>query len=89
MAPKTKKIIPNPELQKAMRGWAPVFGNSQDRTIVAKLELLQKKLQSVDNEILRGLKKDVGHRAFTSKMKEISGMERSLIAEITSRKQDF
>lgn len=90
MAKKTgKKIIPSAELQKTLKGFTPVFANMQDLTIVRRLELLQKKLQGVDNEVLRGITKQNTPRAFTTKMKEILLLERSLIVEITSRNQDF
>lgn len=86
---KTKTIIQNPELTKALKGFTPVFANQQDLNIVKRLELLTKKLQGVDNEVLRGLKKGSTPRAFTSRMKEVDILERSLITEITSRNQDF
>lgn len=90
MAKKTGKvIIQNPALTAVLRGFTPVFANNQDLTIVKRLELLNKKLQGVDNEVLRGLKGGSTPRAFTSRMKEIDILERSLIAEITSRNQDF
>lgn len=89
MANRKKIIIQNPELTKALKGFTPVFGNNQDLSIVKRLELINKKLQGVDNEILRGLKKESTPRAFTSRMKEIQGMEQSLIREITSRNSDF
>lgn len=90
MAKMTRKIIiQNPELIKALKGYSPVFGDYKDRVIVNNINLLTRKLNGVDNEILRGVKKDASPRAITAKMREITILERSLITEITNRKADF
>jgi len=85
MAVKTKKhkIIPNPELQQATKGFVPVFGSDGDLSIVDRLFDLQKKLGTVDNTVLRGGKN------LTKKMKDILFLENNLISSITSRNMDF
>lgn len=85
---KKKIIIQNPELVAALRGFSPVFGNPLDLVIVKQLEKLTKKLGGVDNEVLRGLKKD-GRALRNAKEKEILNIERALIIEINNRKADF
>ena len=83
--PNRRKTVTNPELTRALKGFTPIFGNPQDRAIVDRLEKLARKLRSVDNEVLRGMKKG----QMTPKMREVLGYERSLIAEIINRNNDF
>lgn len=83
MATKGKKIIPNAELQKALKGFAPVFGSVEDHNIIDRLGRLSKLLGQVDNEALRS------NGMPTGKMREILSLEQSLIKEITNRKMDF
>lgn len=85
---KKRVIIQNPELVKALKGFSPVFGNTADLVIVKQLEKLNKKLNGVDNEVLRGLKKD-GRALRSAKEKEILNMEANLIKGINIRKSDF
>ncbi len=82
---KTKfKVIPNPELQAAGRGFTPVWGSAEDLDIVERAMRLDKLLRTVDNEILRG-----DPKKHTSKMKEILQQEKYLISSITRRNMDF
>lgn len=76
-------VIKNPELEKVIKGFVPVFGSDQDLTIVTRIFDLEKKLGSVDNTVLRSGKD------LTKKMKDILFAERGLIAEITNRNLDF
>lgn len=85
---KKKVILQNPELVAALRGFSPVFGNGRDLVIVKQLEKLNKKLGGVDNEVLRGVKKD-GRALRSAKEKEILTMEANIIKEINLRKSDF
>lgn len=73
----------NTELEMAIKGFTPQFGNDKDRNIVERLGTLKKTLESVDNKRLRG------KEGLTEKMKEILRVEESLIAEIISRNMDF
>lgn len=86
---KRYRIIPNPEFVKARQGFVPVFGNMQDSSVLKRMGKLNKLLESVDNEVLRGIKRADRDQPFSAKMKEALTLERSLIAEITSRKNDF
>lgn len=86
---KVVKIIQNPDLVAAMKGWQPIFGNNDDYYIVKRLESLNHKLTQVDNDILRGVTKGAGKTPITSKMREILQMEKHLIEHITQRKMDF
>ncbi len=83
-----RRIIQNPELVKALKGFSPVFANARDLVIVKQLEKLNKKLGGIDNEVLRGLKKD-GRALRNTKEKEVLALEQALIKEITNRKNDF
>lgn len=84
-----RKVIPNPELERALVGYMPSFGNKQDMALRDKLSSLQRKLQGVDNEILRGITKPDRGNPFNAKMKEIVTLEKALIVEINARKMDF
>lgn len=84
-----RKVIPSPELEAALKGYVPEFGNKQDMALRDKLSSLGRKLQSVDNEVLRGLKKADRGNPFSAKMKEIVLLEKALVKEINSRKMDF
>jgi len=77
------KIIRNPEIVQAMRGFMPVFANEEDRRIIAKVASYDKILKSVDNESLRAGKN------LTPKMKEILKDETALAEWITRRNMDF
>lgn len=77
------KIIRNPELVRAGRGFVPVFGNATDRNIVDRIISIDKKLETVNNEILRS-----GNN-LTKKMADILFEEIQLIQTITSRNNDF
>lgn len=86
MAPRQPKfkIIPNPKLLEAGRGYAPEYGNDADLYIAKRAKELDRKLGLVDNTILRG-----DPKFHTSKMKEILREEEYLISSITSRNLDF
>ncbi len=86
-APKTKKykVIPNPELIRVCQGFVPAFGNTDDLNIVNCVFDLEKKLSTVDNEIMR--KGDV--KKLTPIMKRLLYEEKYLIASITRRNMDF
>lgn len=86
-ATKTKrfKVIPNPDLLQAGRGFVPAFGNDADLHIINRLIALEKLLPLVDNKIMRG----GDATKLTSKMKQILTEERYLIDSITSRNLDF
>lgn len=83
---KTKKfkMVPNPELLEAYRGYRPIFGNDQDIAIAARSTALEAELETVDNKILRGDKSKL-----TKKMKDILFHESGLISAIISRNMDF
>ncbi len=84
-ARKTKfPIIPNPELIAAGRAFMPAFGSAEDLNIVNRAAALQKKLGTVDNNILRNF--PANH---TPKMKQILQEERWLIDSIIHRNLDF
>jgi len=82
-ARKEKLIIPNPDLQTAMRGWQPEFGNQEDLWISQRLGQLDKKLAEVDNKVLREGKD------LTPRMREVLSVENGLISSINRRKMDF
>jgi hypothetical protein len=84
---KVKKypVIPNPDLIQAGKGFRPAFGNDEDLRIINRVMELDKKLQLVDNKILRG--EDAAK--LTSKMRDILREERYLIDSITRRNMDF
>jgi hypothetical protein len=85
--PKTKKykVVRNPELVQALKGFVPVFGNALDLNIVDRVFALEKKLALVDNEVLR--KGDP--KKMTEKMKSILFEEGQLVHAVTSRNLDF
>jgi hypothetical protein len=87
--PKKRKIIPNPELERALIGYVPEFGNREDIVLRGRLEKLQSSLHGVDNEVLRGIKKAGRGNPFSAKMKEIVKLEQDLVVEINKRKMDF
>lgn len=86
---KKNTVIPNPELERVLKGWVPVFGNTQDMALSKQIESLRAKLPMVDNEILRGTKKEAKRTALTVKMREINTLEASLIYQISKRNMDF
>lgn len=83
---KRYKVILNPELKLALRGYTPEFGNLVDQGILKRLSKLNGAIVKVDNEVLRGLKRN---GTFNTKMREILTLEKSLVAEITRRNLDF
>ncbi len=85
--PKRYKVIMNPELEQALKGYKIEFGNRDDMMIVRRLGKLKQDLAKVDNEVLRGTKK--GEGKMNSTMSGILSAERRLIAEITRRNLDF
>ena len=79
------KVIQDSELQAAIRGFVPVFGNQEDLRIANQLMDLHKTLSSVDNTILRG----ENNAKHTKKMKDVLFVEKSLIHSIIRRNMDF
>ncbi len=84
---KTKKfkVIHNPELLAAGKGFVPVYGSDEDLQIVNDLMDLEKKLELVDNKILR----NGAPKEHTVKMKEILRQEAFLVSRIIKRNNDF
>ncbi len=85
--PKRYKVIMNPELERAIKGYKPEFGNREDVMIARGLGRLRLAMEKVDNEVLRGLKKN--EDSLTSAMRDILNKERTLIGQITRRNLDF
>jgi len=79
----------HPELARAIKGFAPVFANEEDRVIVLSMNKLHKKISSVDNEAFRMMEKNRKTKNLTAKMKDIQFEERSLTSRIISRNLDF
>lgn len=84
--PKTKKyrVIPNPELVHVLKGFKPAWGSDEDLNTVNRVIALEKKLEAVDNTVLRS-----GTKILTTKMKVIQFEERHLIRMLVKRSLDF
>ncbi len=77
------KIVRNPDLVKALKGFIPFFANEEDRRILAKVASYDNVLKTVNNEVLRSGKN------LTPKMKEILKDEAKLVEVINKRNMDF
>ncbi len=87
--PKRYKIIMDKTLERVMLGYKPEFGNREDMVVARKLGKLRGLLITVDNEVLRGLKKGEAGATPPGKVREILSLEKGLIADITRRNLDF
>lgn len=84
------EVLKNPELELAIRSFRPQFANDQDKSILKRLDQLYRDLKTVDNEVLRQIKKPYQElKPLTSKMKDILRREDGLISEIIDRNMDF
>lgn len=79
----------NKKLKDALRGFAPVFGNSADIAIAEDIGRLRKKLGEIDHVAFRKMEDEGDLSKLTPKMKDIQGMERNLVHRITYRNLDF
>lgn len=78
-----------PPLQKALEGFIPTVGNSNDLQIVQSLTNLKRKLSAVDNEAFRKAQSSRNESALTPKMQEIQRFEGNLVKRILDRNFDF
>lgn len=82
-----KKLSDNIRLDKALRGFIPVFGSDVDLRIMTDLGKLNKKLKSIDAKAFRELQEK--RLPLTSKMREIEREEEQLGTRIIMRNFDF
>lgn len=81
--------ILHPDLELALKGFVPVFGNTDDIAIDEMLGRLVVKLRTVDNERFRDAQAGKKGVHLTKKMIEIQRDETSLINLIRRRNFDF
>lgn len=84
-----KDIILSPVLERTLKTFMPVFGNSDDIDVVESLGRLKAKLATVDCKVFRKAEEDRDDKALTPKMKEIQRDEKNLIYCINKRNFDF
>lgn len=78
-----KKIEMSPAVVKAMQGFRPIFGLSEDINIIRKYDAIVLLLDKVDSVEMRKLVRE--GKKLTSKMQEIRQMEKTLLALVKER----
>lgn len=86
---KKYKVIPNPEYASAVKGFVPVFGSDQDLNLIDRIYEFNRKLESVDNEVMRKAVAERQPTKLSAKMKEVLRIEQQLTTQINSRNLDF
>ena len=89
---KTKSIKPvvlNPDLEKALKGFVPFFGNQEDMWIVERLGKVKELLGTIDCDAFRKAEQSRDPKKLSPKMKDIQRDEQNLIYSIIKRNMDF
>lgn len=84
-----KSLKPSVEMSqsvlKAMSGFKPIFGSSEDRNIITRYSKIVDMLNSIDSVAFRALVKNKKFGQLTAKMKEIRELEIGLIKMVNER----